>query len=674
VVRAQHRLREGGAVSERMSVTEVRNALRCPRVFTLGKLTGKTVAFPVGSSCLGGAFHRILERFPREVSDPPASLSKLPRDAARDDVEAELVVWLLERLEHELEADTSYHSIPAEVDDLAEALRELCRHLAGRLQSFDERPGEALCKVVRSGERSIEVALEEGGPLVHGRWDALYGTSSGGLEVIEYKLTDEANEELDRAQVALYRELLKAEDGVDAKPVVLRFTPTLRETSLSSANADQLVQTTLLPLVRRMVQWSAEPETAPPTERKDLCAACPLASECSSTYPDHLPVRDDPPTAGTRPRAGTNEALQDPIPSPSPEPIDRDERGRQEAEAIKDRILSELKKQGTQATCPRQPIVGPTLYIVEVARPRGSVVQLDRAAEDVRHRMAAEGNVELEYLREGGHRRFIVKRMPPRKVLLAHLLEQKRDWLMARPGRFVVGQEPNGEILCADLSDSSTPHLLIAGQSGSGKSVLIQSLVASLVRFHGPEGIRFTLIDPKRVTFVGAAFRAAVASHLEGPIRFDIEEVLPVIQQLVDVMEERYQIFEQAQVMDIEEYNQQARPAQRIERRVLVIDEFQDLVTEKESAKEFYAGIKRLGAKARAAGVHLVLATQRPDRDTVPPIVKANLGGRIALQVSSQTNSRIVLDQGGAEKLLGKGDLLANLGKGVVRAQAPLLA
>ena len=126
--------------------------------------------------------------------------------------------------------------------------------------------------------------------------------------------------------------------------------------------------------------------------------------------------------------------------------------------------------------------------------------------------------------------------------------------------------------------------------------------------------------------------------------------------------------------MDIEEYNQQARREQRLERRVLVIDEFQDLVTEKSAAKEFYAGIKHLGAKARAAGVHLVLATQRPDRDTVPPIVKANLGGRIALQVSSQTNSRIVLDQGGAEKLLGKGDLLANLGKGVVRAQAPLLA
>lgn len=422
-----------------------------------------------------------------------------------------------------------------------------------------------------------------------------------------------------------------------------------------------------------MASWASEPETAPATDRKDLCAACPLAAQCAQAYPEHLPVRDDPPTAGTRPRAGTAEVIQNATPSPQSQATDNDEQGRAEAEALKERILAELKKQGTSAVCPRPPIVGPTLYIFEVARLRGGVRQLDQAAEDVKHRLAADGGVEVDYQREGGHRRFVVKRARPRKVLLGALLEQKRDWLSARAGRFIVGQEPSGELLCADLSDSCTPHLLIAGQSGSGKSVLIQSIVASLVRYHGPEAIRFTLIDPKRVTFVGAAFRAAVAAHLEGPIRFEIEEVLPVIGQLVDVMEERYQLFERAQVMDIDDYNEQAPASERLERRVVVIDEFQDLIVERASAREFFNGIKRLGAKARAAGVHLILATQRPDRETVPPIIKANLGGKVALQVSTQTNSRIVLDQGGAERLLGKGDLLASLGRGIVRAQAPLL-
>lgn len=668
-----HRASSKPPGADRLSVTEIRNALRCPRLFALGRSTGQSLAFPVGSSCLGAAFHRIVECFARQVDGAPAPFASLPPGAPRDEVEAALVHWLLDLLVLELESDATYASIPAEVDELAEALRELARHVAGRVQNFSERPADALTTVVRQGERAIEAPLEPEGPLVSGRWDALYGDAHGGFEIIEYKLTDEANDELDRAQVALYRALFKAESGLEAQPVVLRFTPSLRETLIPGEAADALVDAVLLPLVRSMSRWAALPETAPPTERKDLCAACPLLAECARTYPARLSVRDDPPTAGTRPRAGASAGIQDAKPPPtSMDGID-DESGAREAEVLKGRILAELRQLGTTAVCPRPPVVGPTLYIIEVARSRGSVSQLDRSAEDVRHRLAAEDGVDVAYTREGGHRRFVVTRKHPKPVLLGPLLERRRDWLAQRPGRFVVGQEPDGAVLCADFADPSTPHLLIAGQSGSGKSVLIQSLVASLVRFHGPDAIRFTLIDPKRVTFVGAAFRAAVSAHLEGPIRFDIEEVLPVIRELVDMMEERYRLFERAQVIDLDEYNEQAAAPERLERRVLVIDEFQDLVTDKAAAKEFFAGIKRLGAKARAAGVHLVLATQRPDKDTVPPVVKANLGARIALQVSSQPNSRIILDQVGAERLLGKGDLLANLGKGVVRAQGPLL-
>jgi S-DNA-T family DNA segregation ATPase FtsK/SpoIIIE len=176
------------------------------------------------------------------------------------------------------------------------------------------------------------------------------------------------------------------------------------------------------------------------------------------------------------------------------------------------------------------------------------------------------------------------------------------------------------------------------------------------------------------VTFIGPAFKAAVLAHLDGPVLYDAEETMPVIAQLVEIMEERYRIFEKAQVSGIDEYNEQAHREHRLERRVLVVDEFQDLVAERDTAQAFFAGVKRLGAKARAAGVHMLLATQRPDRSTVPPIVKANLGGKVALQVASQTNSRIILDQVGAERLLGKGDLLADLGHGIARAQAPMMA
>ncbi|HWA70762.1 MAG TPA: FtsK/SpoIIIE domain-containing protein [Polyangiaceae bacterium] len=662
-------------MTERISVTEVRNALRCPRIFALGRLRQQSVAFPVGSSCLGAAFHRIVELFSRDVEHAPKHFAELEAGTPRDEIEARLSEWLLDYLFRELEADAAYSTMPAEVDDLAEALREFARHLAGRLWAFSTRPAAALPEVVRAGERPVEAVIREGGPLVHGRLDALYGDRSGNLEVIEYKLTDEANDEVDRAQVALYRELLRVAEGVQAVPVILRFSPTLRETTLTSDSADALVARVVLPLLDNMTCWSGEPSEAPPTHRKDLCAACPVARDCAETYPERLPVRDDPPVAATRPRPGAvATAIQEAAPLPPVGQGNTDEEGKREAELLRDRILAELKKQGTTAVCPRAPIVGPTLYLIEVSRPRGPVSQLDRAAEDVRHRLAADADFEVSYEKQGGHRRFIVKRPTPRRVSLGPLLEQKRDWLLRRPGRFIVGQQPDGDILCADLSDSSTPHLLVAGQSGSGKSVLLQSIVAGLLQYHAPEAIRFVLVDPKRVTFNGASFRAAIAAHLEGPIRAGLEDTLPVIEQLVDVMEERYKLFEAAQVMDIEEYNEQASQTDRLNRRVLVIDEFQDLFTDKSASQTFFAGVRRLGAKARAAGVHLILATQRPDRETVPPIIKSNLGGKIALQVASQTNSRIILDQNGAERLLGKGDLLASLGRGVVRAQAPLLA
>ncbi|HKY37989.1 MAG TPA: FtsK/SpoIIIE domain-containing protein [Polyangiaceae bacterium] len=658
----------------KFSVTEVRNALRCPRVFALGRSLGQSVCFPLGSSCLGATFHRLVEKLSRQVDQPPAYFAALQPGAARDEVEASLVRWSLSLLTDELEQDPTYASIPGEVDDLAEALRELCRHLSGRLQAWEGVPAASLAKLLHAGERDVEATFGGDGPIVHGRLDALYADRHGALEVVEYKLTDEANDELDRAQVALYRELLRAGEGVEARPIVLRFSPTLREVSMSSEAADSFVARVIEPVLRGMQAWAAEPTRAPATERRDLCAACPMAKPCSEIYPDRLAARDDPPMAAARPRPDVTRTMQHAAALASPGAAREDEAGREEAEQLKDRILGELKRQGVAAVCPRPPLVGPTLFMIEVARPRGAVAHLDRAAEDVRHRLAAESGVELDYTREGGHRRFIVKRLTPRKVMLGPLLEQKREWLTASAGRLVLGQAPDSAVVCADLSDAGTPHLLIAGQSGSGKSVLLQSVIASLVQFHGPAAIRFTLIDPKRVTFIGAGFKAAVSAHLDGPIRYDIEETLPAIEQLVDMMEERYRLFEAAQVSDIRELNEQASTEGQLERRVLVIDEFQDLITEKSSAQAFFAGIKRLGAKARAAGIHLILATQRPDRETVPPIVKANLGGKVALQVASKINSRIVLDDGGAEKLLGKGDLLASLGKGLVRAQAPLLS
>lgn len=654
----------------KISVTEVRNALRCPRVFALGRLRHNAVAFPVGSSCMGGAFHRIVDRFAQTVAQPPAKASALDAAASHEERREALTDWLLSFLVEELERDPAYANMPAEVDDLAEALRHLGDYLAERAASGV--PVESIRKVVRGGEKAVEAELPEASVILNGRIDAVYGGGDEQLDVIEYKLTDEGNESVDCAQVALYRELLRRSEGVSAKPVVLRFNPALAVTRVAEHRADELVRSDLVPLLKKMSRWAEEPETAPATRRRDLCAACPVAAPCAERYPARLPARDDPPMAASRPRPSTKGSISAAAPVQPASAAGSDEEGEREAVEIQKRILDELRKDGIAATSP-PPVIGPTIYVIEVARPRGPVSQLDRCADDVRHRLASASGIELSFAKNGARREFTVKRSTPRAVLLAPLLDAKREWLGERPGRFVLGQEPNGRIVTGDLADAATPHLLVGGQAGSGKSWLLRSLVASLVQWHAPSALRITLLDPKRVTFNVSGFQTAIAAHLDGPLLYGIEDALPCLGRYIEIMEERYAIFEKEHVSDLHEFNQQAGAARRLPRHVVVIDEFQDLTAEKRAAQEFSTAVARLGAKARAAGVHLVLATQRPDRQTVPPVLKANLGGKIALRVASAVNSRVILDARGAEDLLGKGDLLADLGQGLVRAQAAIV-
>jgi DNA segregation ATPase FtsK/SpoIIIE-like protein len=166
----------------------------------------------------------------------------------------------------------------------------------------------------------------------------------------------------------------------------------------------------------------------------------------------------------------------------------------------------------------------------------------------------------------------------------------------------------------------------------------------------------------------------AIAAHLDGPLLYGAEDAMPCLERFTELMDERYGMFEGEHVADLDEYNDTVAVERRLPRHVIVMDEFQDLTADKKTSEEFCRAVGRLGAKARAAGVHLILATQRPDAKNVPPTLKSNLGGKIALRVANAVNSRVILDQAGAESLLGRGDLLADLGQGVERAQGPVVA
>jgi DNA segregation ATPase FtsK/SpoIIIE, S-DNA-T family len=685
---------EGEGTPGALSITEVRNALRCPRVFALGRARGQAVVFPVGSSALGATFHRLVERFFRLLDAPPAAFAALPAGAPRAQLEAELTAFLIDEvLVPELRGSAIYAAMPSEVDDLAEALRQYAAWLAAALEAgaqasgaASEAPALALARLARASELPVDTVLP-GGITLRGRIDALLVRPGGEVEVVEYKLTSDESDELDRAQVALYRFLLRQKHDIDAQPTVLRFTPQLRETRLAPAEADALVASRLLPLVGQMAGWLADPSSAPATTRPDLCGACPMRFPCASTYPG-FPPRDQPPASSNLPRP---DALGQLAPSFGPEPPPRepgdprdprnDDGGPREALELGRRVLEELKRRGVAAKISRVAI-GPRLLRLELAVSyRQSVRDLDREAASVEHQLATagptqppsaeQGAPQVSYQRKGARRFFLAQRAHPRAVELIDLLRKKEAWLRARPGRFVVGEGEGGDAVAGDLSDGGSNHVLIGGQTGSGKSVLLRALLIGMAHHHGPEAIRFTLVDPKLVTF-DAQLAAQLGPHLDGPVVHKVDELLPRLAELEAEMYARLERFSASGVQDITAFNELAPEQERLPRLVLVVDEFQDLASSKATQKAFLEGVHKLGAMARAPGIHLLLATQHPTVATVPTGLKANLTGRIALRVTSAVNSRVILDEAGAEALLGRGDLLCNLGQGLVRAQAPM--
>ena len=211
-----------------------------------------------------------------------------------------------------------------------------------------------------------------------------------------------------------------------------------------------------------------------------------------------------------------------------------------------------------------------------------------------------------------------------------------------------LGKDISGNIIPADLS--KMPHLLVAGSTGSGKSVCINTIIAGILYKARPDDVKLILVDPKVVEL--SNYNGI--PHLLTPVVTEPKKAASALHWAVAEMERRYQTFADNHVRDINSFNAQA--PQKMPFIVIIIDELSDLMMVAKVDVE--DAILRLAQKARAAGIHLILATQRPSVDVITGIVKANIPSRIAFAVSSQTDSRTIIDMGGAEKLLGKGDML----------------
>ena len=261
--------------------------------------------------------------------------------------------------------------------------------------------------------------------------------------------------------------------------------------------------------------------------------------------------------------------------------------------------------------------------------------------------------------------------VPNRKaadVRLHGILTAKQWKNTHEPLSFAVGKDISGDAVVGELN--KMPHLLIAGQTGSGKSVMINTLLTSLLYRNSPSDMKLILVDPKQVEM--APYEDI--PHLLTPVITEPEKTISALKWAVNEMERRYKLLAEEKIRDIKSYNQKIQSGrgkvsvtdedgneQQVEDGampyiVIVIDELADLMMV--AARDVEALIVRLAQKARAVGIHLVLATQRPSVDVITGLIKANIPARIAFTVASQVDSRTILDQIGAEKLLGQGDML----------------
>ncbi len=232
-------------------------------------------------------------------------------------------------------------------------------------------------------------------------------------------------------------------------------------------------------------------------------------------------------------------------------------------------------------------------------------------------------------------------------------LVKRKEYFESGALHFAVGKDVSGNPVYADLA--KMPHMLVAGSTGSGKTIFLNTIIVSLLYKNSPEDLRIILVDPKRVEF---SFYGNLP-HLLTPVIYDAEKASNALGWLIGEMERRFKVLSEVGSRNISSYQEVCKKDNKMEKMpyiVLIVDELADLMASK--GNEMEGGIVRIAQMARAVGIHLVLATQRPSVEVITGLIKANITARVSFRVASQVDSRTVLDTAGAEKLLGLGDML----------------
>lgn len=325
--------------------------------------------------------------------------------------------------------------------------------------------------------------------------------------------------------------------------------------------------------------------------------------------------------------------------------------------------------------------VGPTVTLYEIVPAPGvRISKIKNLEDDIALSLAALGIRVIAPIPGRGTIGIEVPNQSPSTVSMRELLESKEFTQSEYELPIAMGKDITGKPYIADLA--KMPHMLMAGATGQGKSVGINAILVSLLYKKHPSELKLVLVDPKKVEL--SIFNRVEKNYLAKlpkgqAIITDVTKAVDTLKSLCSEMDTRYDLLQHAEVRNIKEYNKKIKEGQLdleighqfLPYIVLVIDEFADLIMT--AGKEIETPIARLAQLARAVGIHLIVATQRPSAVVITGTIKANFPARASFKVASRIDSRTILDAGGAEQLIGRGDMLYSTGNGAVRLQCPFV-
>jgi S-DNA-T family DNA segregation ATPase FtsK/SpoIIIE len=639
-----------------LSATKVRVAFECPRLFYLHQHFGGNTLFipPNNKIGIGNVFHQLANDFINLAATEPRFKAIFELGASQLNVEE--VASSMRQLFYKIKFSNYLDKAVEKDASQAQPLFDVWKGLQGLIQRFAELliinrrycNAETLIRnTFISEERKLEhyLQLPDGTQQrIAGEFDCLvYNFEAKRLCVLEFKTYQPVDSSAQLAQVALYSYMLWCKKKVAVDSAVYCVLPEFKEYKYSWEQLENSVHQLIHHKLQQMQQWLSwePPNNNPPpvTTQPNLCNICPQKQKCQTYFisPSENNKQDENSTT-------SNQSSPD-------------------ASAMGEQLVTTFLSFGIGVDY-EGAAVAPCFIRVKLKPHLGvRVNSLLKSSADLQVQLGLE-NPPLIAPQAG----YVSVDLPRQDRQVAKFEDYIKSQVLpaTAPVKIAIGVNLEGRLLEADLSDPNTCHFLVGGTTGSGKSEFLRSLLLSLLNRHSPEYLKIALVDPKRVTFP----EFEQIPWLYSPIVKDSDRAIKLMDELVAQMESRYQKFEKAGCADLSAYNHRSTPP--LPRIVCIFDEYADFMAEKEIRTVLEQSIKRLGAMARAAGIHLIIATQRPEAKVVTPIIRSNLPGRVALRTASEADSSIILGgkQTAAAYLLGKGDLLYQVGAQLHRLQS----